>query len=176
MIGIRLGAPRARTTDGDVVARLRDCHARIFSFLAEAAAIAESYATTADPNLRAVSAGDVHRYFTKALPLHEADEDASIAPRLLAAGAPLSMVRARMEEHSAIDELVAELEIDWRAIARDGNASIELEGHCHALASLSERLTTHLAAEEHDIFPRVDALPLTERLQIVAEMRARRAD
>lgn len=156
----------------DAVALLRDCHARIRYFLAEAEAIAESYRTAIAPARRAESARHVRRYFGQALPLHEADEDESIAPRLRAAGFD---PQARVDEHAAIDALVAELELDWHQIAREGGPPRDLDRHRDVLDRLRTLMARHLAAEEGEVFPRIDALPWPERVRIVREMRARRA-
>src|SRR4051812_30710357 len=62
-----------------LLAALLDCHSRIRRFSTLAIRLAEA---DAPPNEIAETAAAVHRYFTVALPLHAADEDLSIAPRL----------------------------------------------------------------------------------------------
>src|SRR5690349_17228873 len=75
---------------------LRACHERIRRFLAMAARLA-SDEIARDDDVWA-TAGGVARYFDDALPLHEADEDDSIAPRL----GDLPEVAAMRAEHEAM--------------------------------------------------------------------------
>lgn len=178
MIGIRIGARRATETpgDADVTARLRDCHRRIRGFLAEAEAVAAADAAVpgagagADDGPRRVSAAGVLRYFRVALPLHEADEDASIAPRLVGSEGP---VMALIEEHGVIDGLVDELARDWEAASR-GEPIADGARHRATLARVLAIFERHLEREETEIFPRIDALPEDERRAIVREMDERR--
>src|SRR5262245_25640445 len=73
---IRLGT-RARK-ESDVVDRLLECHERIRNFCALACRLAEG-----PPSEQArEAAAQLVRYFTVALPLHVADEEESIRPRL----------------------------------------------------------------------------------------------
>ena len=177
MIGIRIGARRATETpgDADVTARLRDCHRRIRGFLAEAEAVAAAEAVPGtgiapDDGPRRVSAAGVLRYFRVALPLHEADEDASIAPRLVGSEGP---VLALIEEHGVIDGLVDELARDWEAASR-GEPIADGVRHRATLARVLAIFERHLEREESEIFPRIDALPEDDRRAIVREMDERR--
>ncbi len=175
MVQIRLGPAVTSAGPDDVVSRLRDCHDRIRVFVREALAIAESDASTT-PERRRRSAENVLRYFTIALPLHEADEDASIAPRLrAAAGGSLDGLLERMEEHDRIDTLVGELMRDWQSIARDGALPDDLAVHRESVRHLGEIMEAHLGVEETELFPRIAALPARERRAIVREMADRRA-
>lgn len=175
MVQIRLGPSVTPAGPDDVISRLRDCHDRIRGFIREAAAIAASDGST-DPERRQRSAQDVLRYFTIALPLHEADEDASIAPRLrAAAGGSLDGIFERMEEHDRIDYLVGELLRDWQHISVDGSLPPDLPRHRASIERLGAIMEEHLQNEETELFPRIAALPESERRAIVREMAERRS-
>jgi hypothetical protein len=130
-----------RETGEDAVDLLLACHARIRHFLA--------LALRAGDDAEAIAA--VRRYFTEALPLHIADEDELLAPRV--------HVGDMSDEHRAHAALVARL----------------AAGEMAAAVELAPLLLAHLDAEERDVFPLVRALPASERAEILAGMRARRA-
>src|SRR5687768_5521196 len=71
---------RPRTSAQDLVELLGECHERIRGFVALARRAATLRHVPADQIARACA--DVERYFSEALPLHVADEEESIAPRL----------------------------------------------------------------------------------------------
>jgi hemerythrin-like domain-containing protein len=125
------------------------------------------------------AAASVLRYFTVALPLHSADEDASVAPRLLALTLPVDIrdaVKGMTAQHDTLHETIRELSIGWAEVARDAAA---LHEFAPTLAPKSATLDTlfgvHLAMEESTIFPAIRALlPEHERNAILNEIRARR--
>jgi len=129
-----------RDEEGDVVDLLLACHARIRRFIDLAQRAGD------DAEVRAT----VIRYFTEALPLHVADEEELIAPRV-ATG-------EMHAEHVSHEPLLA------RLCAGDFTVAPEL-------AVLFDQ---HLAAEERDVFPAVRGLPQPEQDAIRAAMRARR--
>ena len=154
----------------DVVGRLIACHANIRRYLAEARALATG---NGDPEKRRESARSLARYFGVAMPLHEADEDASIAPRLTGRAAEQAL--ARMEEHAAMDEAVGELCGDWeRWLAADMPSAPFGAEHRGLVEAISRAMDTHLALEERHIFPAIAALSEAQRREIVQEMEARR--
>ena len=59
---------------------LLGCHARIRHFTAVAVKLAHALAATSDEIRQAAEV--VHRYYSVSLPLHEADEDQTLRPRL----------------------------------------------------------------------------------------------
>ncbi len=154
--------------DDSVVGALLACHERIRRF----AAMAEAVATRpeAPAGERAEAAAGVVRYFTIALPLHAADEDESIGPRLRGVDA----VRAELAaEHRAHDALIAPVVAACRAIvAAPATARPDFAA---AAAALTAAMATHLAREEAVVFPAVAALPPALQAEIRAEMLARRA-
>ncbi|MEZ0228392.1 MAG: hemerythrin domain-containing protein, partial [Planctomycetota bacterium] len=128
-----LKRPGDRPAPESVADRLLACHERIRRFSALGVTIAGSVAAPASEV--AAAAESVHRYFTVALPLHVADEDASIAPRLLAreADGPVAEALATMSrEHVAIEELIGELAPHWAAAARHELTAVELSRHLDA--------------------------------------------
>lgn len=155
-----------------VVQRLTECHARIRASIALAVRIAEQ---AGSPTEVREAARALYRYFTVALPLHIADEEDSVRPRLAGlAGLPSRTALAVMtHEHGEVETLLASLVPAWQALADTpdpGRAAATLPWARELAAHLDE----HLAAEEREVFPLIDALPATEQAAIVGEMYARR--
>lgn len=156
---------------------LLECHDRIRRFTK----LAEWLAHATDSPARAVkeTAEGVHRYFTVALPKHSADEDESLAPRLLALtlqdelrAAVVTMTR----QHATLEETLAALIPSWRAVAEDPSA---LPDHAALMARHVEQLRAlwdaHLHLEETIVFPAARArLSAAAQRAVLQEMRARR--
>jgi hemerythrin-like domain-containing protein len=117
----------------------------------------------------------VHRYFTQALPLHVADEEQSIEPRLRALGrADLDAALARMEaQHDEHEPMLARLIPRWAQLAERPEAALAAATRADA-GSLVRAMEDHLSAEEQSILPAVASLPVEQQQAIAAEMRARR--
>jgi iron-sulfur cluster repair protein YtfE (RIC family) len=164
---VRLGqSPAGEETASGL---LLDCHTRIRSFAELAVRLAEDDAPDAE---LADAAARVHRYFTQALPLHVADEERSVAPRLRQIAPETVEALETMErEHRAHDELLARLVPAWEALRSDPR--LRRETHADALRLRAE-LEAHLAAEERLIVPALARLPAEESRAIVTELRARR--
>lgn len=164
----------ARDSKGnaDVVARLREAHEGIRAALAGAAAIAAG--EVASSQGRAEVAREVLAQLTIDMALHEADEDASIAPRLGEAERSLEGVIERLEEHAGVYALVAELAEDWQRMCGDGAMPRDPLRHRARFARLRRMLEAHLAGEECHVFPRIAALPESIRAEIIREMDERR--
>ena len=147
---------------------LLDCHARIRSFTALAIRLAS--AEPAAPEEVAEAARRVHRYHSIALPLHQADEEQSIAPRLSGVDQAVAVMR---QEHVALDEVIARLLPMWDAIAQDPSQRARLAaGMAQLMAQLSTLWDQHLSAEESLVFPALQRVAEPQR--ILEEMRARR--
>lgn len=157
----------------DVVGRLAACHMRIRSYMIEAQALAEG---DGEPERRRTSARAVLHFFREALPLHEADEDASIAPRLYDRSGKLTPAALdRMDEHGAIDEAIDVLAEDWERWAHEPMAPApHIEAHRALLADLAAVMERHLLAEERAMFPAIALLDPEIRCEIVREMEDRR--
>ena len=168
-IGSRRPAPQG------AVDLLLDCHTRIRTFSRLASRIAEARGVAEEEI--ADSAARVRRYFSVALPLHVADEEESILPRLVGRDPALDAALARMEaEHDGHDEDVGRLIALCGALA-DAPASLSdlREDLGGVAARLVRAFDEHLRAEEEAVFPALRRLlPPAEREAIFAEIRARR--
>ncbi|HET7505331.1 MAG TPA: hemerythrin domain-containing protein [Kofleriaceae bacterium] len=172
---LHLGPRSAEHGADDVVALLLECHGRMRKFLVLARRLGETTGAPAT-EVRDV-AQHIARYFTEAFPLHVADEDRELAPRLAGASAEVSralttMAAEHLDHEPAIArliELCKALEGDPARLAALGNELARLS------AELSTRLESHLELEEHVVFPEVRRLPAAERAAILAGLRERRA-
>lgn len=123
-------------------------------------------------------ASKVDRYFTVALPLHEADEEVSLFPRLLLRVPGLAPTLAALrDDQAAHAERVAAVLAICQKLEASTKGADSLRGELAATAvALAEAFRAHFATEERDVFPRVKtALGEEERLTIRDEMRGRRA-
>ena len=170
---------------------LLGCHMRIRHFTEMACKLAHAHGADDAQIMRA--AADVHRYFTVALPLHEADENISLHPRMHRAlsgdaeptgvgeidllrklGGPAA--DAMVEQHLSIDELVERL-VPLCTILRTQPAKLEeLSQELHEVtAALSEIFKAHLELEEKTVFPAMERFLSPDDLSdIRREMRERR--
>jgi iron-sulfur cluster repair protein YtfE (RIC family) len=151
--------------------QLRDCHGRIRNFSALARRLAEG----PDPVAARDAALALERYFGIALRLHIADEEESLAPRLMSLGDRVveAAVDTMMSEHVQIDERLDELINRWREIAAQPTPARCLATHGLATA-IAAHFGQHLDSEEQLIFPSLARLPEAQARAIAAEMRARR--
>ncbi len=164
---IPLGSGARADDGGDAVDRLLACHARIRRFTALAARLVEP-APAAEV---AEAAAAVHRYFTVALPLHVADEEHSLAPRLPS----LPELAAMTAEHRAIESLLADLAGHWSEVAAaPARAAALARPLADGASALARHFDAHLPPEESAIFPAVRRLPPAAQRAIVDEMLARR--
>jgi hemerythrin-like domain-containing protein len=172
---LQIGRREDRRPD-DVVGPLLDCHARIRAFTLLARRIAGREGSLAEITDAAAS---VERYFRVALPLHVADEELSLRPRLLAAPVPREIALAfetMTEEHSAIEALIARLLPRWSALATRPSELAGLAAELVAdTAELEWRFDAHLEREEQVLFPALEAhLGADVLVDVRAEMTARR--
>lgn len=182
------------TKEETVQDALLGCHMRIRHFTEMACKLAHAHA--AEPEQIRRAAAEVHRYFTVALPLHEADENLSLHPRLrkaLPLGEPYTdggddsetaLLRrlggpaadAMVEQHESIDQLVERL-VPLCTILRTQPAKLEelsLELH-EVSAALHEIFAAHLEMEEKTVFPAMERfLSVDDLADVRREMRARR--
>lgn len=158
----------------DVGDLLSACHARIRRFLDLSARLATT-ANVSAPEVRE-TAGQIRRYFAEALPLHIADEDELIAPRLAGESAQLDEALVTMHaDHDHHAELVARLRELAGQLARDPDRRAAVApALADAAAALHAALEPHLVLEERVIFPALARLPAGERAAIKEGMRRRR--
>lgn len=160
------------------VEMLLGCHARIRHFMQLSSTLA--CAVEAPPREIADAAAAVFRYFSEALPLHEADENKTLFPRVLAAQPFGGLVREAAEtmvaQHEAIDELAAELLTLCSSLSRQPErlplVANRLQEVCDALGLIFD---SHLQLEETVIFPALAELLTASQIQEMSrEMYARR--
>lgn len=170
------GGPPPKTRSEDVPDVLVDCHLR----MREVTRLAAELASRPDASLEDVRdvASKVDRYFTVALPLHEADEEVSLFPRLLLRVPTLGpTIAALRDDHAAHAQRVAAVLAICQELKASKESDDSLRRELAATAvSLAEAWRPHLATEERDVFPWVKtALSEEERVTIRDEMRGRRA-
>lgn len=161
----------------DAVGLMLACHTRIRSFGLLAVRLGQAAGTAEDEVAQA--AGALHRYFSVALPLHVADEDLSLRPRLERAGATTEVARALSTmsiQHLDIDQVLSKALPLWLAISRGEARLAQCADELLCLGrSLGEKFDAHLDLEERVIFPFVRAaLPVSEQEALASEIRRRR--
>lgn len=153
----------------------RDCHAKIRHFIGLARAAGEAAATAEEI---ADACAQAARYFAEALPLHVADEEESLLPRLRGREPALDVALTTMhDEHVEHDRHDAgALLASLRALQSAPTDSV-LRSELSVIARRCEAsLTRHLEQEERIIFPAIERLlSVSEQDAILLELRARRA-
>ncbi len=161
----------------DAISLLLGCHERIRYFTEVGMRLAESAHAPAQD--RADAARAVLRYYTVALPLHEADENDSVYPRLKQALPPgeLALANQQMiDQHADIDATVAELVPMWEQIEGDPQSQDELGERLRlGTAHLRSLWNVHLILEEEQVIPAMRKyLSVEDLFAIAQEMRERR--
>jgi iron-sulfur cluster repair protein YtfE (RIC family) len=160
----------------DIVDLLVACHDRIRFFIDLAGRLAET--TGASPEEVREAAARVVRYFSESLPLHIADEEKSILPRLVGREQLLDRTLETMcEEHHNHEPQTERLLAICRRVQ---NAPEELPQVRAELRGITSRLAadfkTHLVQEEAVILPAIKRfLSDDDRQSMVQELRARRS-
>lgn len=147
------------------------CHARLRHFSELSLALA-TRTDIDDAQIRDAS-HRLLRYFRVALPLHEADEEETLAPALAAVMAPSHATDQMRDQHALLHDVLAELFPLWEHAEREPG-SIDREALAPCARKLAAILDVHLALEETTIFPMVKTIPEAERKRLYAEMRGRR--
>src|SRR5262245_23544059 len=164
----------ARRTPEGLVDLLLECHQRIRHFTQLAERIGQESALP-DAERRDACARCRH-YFVEALPLHVADEEHGLLPRLRGRDAALDAALTAMHlEHEQHEPLLARLlDLLDRVAAAPQDPALR-ETLASAAARLATALAHHLAQEEDVIFPKVNEwMSLTDQDAVIAELRARR--
>ena len=166
---------------------LLGCHQRIRHFTAVAVKLA--HAQGSSPGEISRAADSVSRYFSISLPLHEADENLSLHPRLhraLGTAAPdeRSTLRqlagpaadAMLEQHESIDQLVERMLPLLTILNNNPDALPKVAAElCQITSALQQMFDGHLKLEEETVFPAMERfLSPGELSAMVAEMQARR--
>lgn len=164
----------ARSPPAGLVEMLLECHGRIRSFAELARTVGERPDA---PEAEVVEACvRCERYFREALPLHVADEERSLLPRLRGRTPDLDAALASMgAQHREHDDMIAAL-LDALGRVRATAGDVEARAALHRCASRAVRdLEAHLALEEAVVFPAVrEMLDAGEQAAVVAELRGRR--
>ena len=159
----------------DIVDLLMECHQRIRSFIGLASRLADVEGNS--PEEVRDAAKRVTRYFSGALPLHVADEEESILPRLLRKDTELDATLERMHrEHVEHEPHLATLIEVCRMLEDSPQRLDQVRQRLRSTASwLETEFDRHLGQEEKVILPAIRGL-LTkeERAEILNELRNRR--
>lgn len=160
----------------DALGLLIGCHQRIRHFTATAVKLAHAQGT--EPQEIRQAAAGVYRYYSVSLPLHEADEEDTLRPRLdaVADQRVRHALIAMHDQHQAIDELIERLLPLLLLVERNPSALPEVGGEmCLITKALEEVFGAHLQLEEDAIFPAIrEVLPESVRAEVLAEMQQRR--
>jgi hemerythrin-like domain-containing protein len=166
----------AQPKSEDAVDLLLGCHQRIRHFTGVAVKLAHAQGAT--PNEVAQAAAGVHRYYSVSLPLHEADEDQTLRPRLgaIADDRIGHALLAMSDQHQAIDELIERLLPLLVMVKNNPDALHAVGGEmCSITQALDEMFRGHLQLEEEVIFPAIrSVLQDNTRAEILREMQERR--
>ena len=173
----QISSPQPSATPSGPVEMLLDCHLRIRHFVQLSRTLAEAHQVPLAQVAEAAEA--IFRYFSQSLPLHEADENDTLFPRLrnvAPLGSPLrEAAKAMVEQHHAIEELVFELAAVCGALRREPERLPALASQLqHTSEALDHVFSAHLHMEETVIFPAVAQLPAEELQAMTREMQRRR--
>ena len=181
MVEMRLTRnPDGATRDAPAspVEMLRGCHAWTRHFVQLSRTLAE--AVVVPPAEIAEAAAAVFNYFSYAMPLHEADENQSLFPRIQSALPPGALLReaaeTMVEQHLAIDELTAELLSLCGSLRHRPERLPSLARRLqYVTGALGQIFAAHLHLEEAVIFPALQQLLTETQMQEIShEMHQRR--
>lgn len=150
------------------------CHGRIRSFGALALAVGRR--TDASPDECREASERCRRYFGEALPLHVADEEESLLPRLRGVDPALDeALRTMATEHDDHAVWIAELLDALQRVGISPDDDVARADLVRIASHLVGEFERHLEAEERLIVPRIPVLLSPEEQNVVlGELRARR--
>lgn len=164
-----------RRDDGETLATLvRACHGRIREFASLAVALGVRDDVAADEVREACER--CARYFREALPLHVADEDESVYPRMKGQRPEVDRaLDATRAQHGAHEAGLRALLDALDALREDPTRDEKRTALARIAGPMAEAFEAHLALEEAVIIPAFGAL-LGEagEAAVVSELRARR--
>ena len=172
----QISPAKSQAKTEDAVDLLTGCHDRIRHFTGVALKLA--HAQGAAPEEISQASAGAYRYYTISLPLHEADEEQSLRPRLDGLGDEKlrHALAAMSDQHMAIDELLERL-LPLLVMVQNNPATLSAAGAemCSIAKALDEMFRAHLQLEEEVIFPAIrTALPQSMQAEMLREMRERR--
>jgi hemerythrin-like domain-containing protein len=157
---------------------LLGCHMRIRHFMQLSRTLAD--ARGLPPEEIAEAAEAIFRYFSHALPLHHADENETLYPRLQTAlpegGLLREAAETMVEQHQAIDELAAVLLSLCTSLSRRPQRLPSVRGRLGQVTSALDKIfAAHLRLEETVVFLAFPQLFTSEELgEMAREMHLRR--
>lgn len=165
-------------TDGDdVVSLLLEDHARTRALMRRAYLLTRERGPA--PGVSDL-ADQMQRFFRYWNPLHEVDEEQSVAPAVAAytpAGVGRDVLARVVTEHEGLDALRERVSVHWAALADDARAMPEIRDDLRrATKDLVRTMSRHTAWEERAFFPLVRRyVPPSVQRALLAVMRGRRA-
>lgn len=174
---LRIGGFAPPQGDENAVALLLACHQRIRHFTSLSQKLSEAAGLPLEQIVDA--AARTRRYFTEALPKHSADEEGSVAPRLLErnlSDEERAAVESMVRQHSEIDATLASLIGHWSELEERPGLLPQIAAELAQLTSkLQAQWDEHLGLEERLVFPAMAReLSEAELAQVLSEMRRRR--
>lgn len=164
----------------DPMGLMSDCHRRIEMFLAALERAGQALERPADGTLRDGLAAAL-RYFREAAPKHNADEEASLFPRLRATGSAeaaeaLALLERLEREHRWADSLHATVDaLGEKYLAHGPLPAAEAARFRAAVAELRAMYGEHIGLEDQVVFPlAVRLLSPEAKAEVTREMAARR--
>jgi hemerythrin-like domain-containing protein len=173
----QISPAKSQSTTKDAVDLLTGCHDRIRHFTGVAVKLAHAQGAAAD-EIRQAAAG-VHRYYTVSLPLHEADEEETLRPRLAAVDDEKvrHALLAMSDQHMALNDLLERL-LPLLVMVRSNPETLHVAGAemCQITRALEDMFRAHLQMEEEVVFPVIrTALTDAAQADMLCEMQERRA-
>ena len=172
----QISPARKTSAENSAVELLVGCHQRIRHFTSVATKLAHAQAAT-HHEIQS-TAESVYRYYSVSLPLHEADEEDSLRPRLdrLSDERLHHALAAMHDQHMAIDDLLERLLPLLRMVGNNPAVLADAGGEmCSITGALAQVFDAHLQMEEEVIFPAIDAqLTERDRAELTREMQERR--
>ncbi len=160
------------TTPETIDGLLLACHTRIRSYLAGLRRLLIQ-PDLGDPDV-ARAAAQAWRYFSEALPLHAADEDHSVGPRLLVLEPGFGpQIEALHQEHERIEAGLGPL-LAALAALRDGRPMSHAELR-EAVEPFATLLLQHIEDEERWLIPATHGFSAEVQAVLVRELRQRRS-
>lgn len=155
-------------------ALLEQCHVRIRTYLRIFDAIAGDREVPAREV--ADAALSVRKYFEQGFPLHAADEDLSVMPRLVRSAPALAAVQAQLQsEHRGHEAVVRDVvRLSTTLYASPHARQRLLPELVRAAERLRAELEPHMVVEEQEVFPLLANISKADEQCILEEMRARR--
>ncbi len=166
---------RPRDESANLVDQLLECHSRIRHFVDLAHRVATLNDTSEEQIAEACAA--IALYFQVALPLHVADEEHSILPRLIGRDNDVdraleTMARQHHEHEADLKTFLEAVE----AVAEMPRNAAHKSRLADATTPLDKQFSEHLALEESKIFPALRKILLDSvESEIIAEFRDRRS-